>query len=130
MRHYFALVHKEAESAYGVQFPDVPNVFSAADEQKDIVPFAVQALRFAAEDDALPEPSSHELIMAREDVRAALAEGAYLVSVPLINNDAAIMRANVTFERGLLQAIDEAARARGITRSAFLATAARHEIEA
>ncbi|WP_244742034.1 type II toxin-antitoxin system HicB family antitoxin [Mesorhizobium sp. L-8-10] len=33
MRHFFALVHKEAESAYGFQLPDLPNVFSAADEQ-------------------------------------------------------------------------------------------------
>lgn len=130
MRHYFALVHKEADSAYGVQFPDVPNVFSAADDQKDIVPFAVDALRFAAEDGELPTPSSHEAIMARAEVREALAEGAYLVSIPLIDNDAAIVRANVTFERGMLKAIDEAAKARGVTRAAFLASAARHEIEA
>jgi predicted RNase H-like HicB family nuclease len=130
MRHYFALVQKETESAYGVQFPDLPNVFSAADEQEDIVPLAVEALRFAAEDGELPEPSGHDAVLSRESVRAALAEGAYLVSVPLIENDAGIVRTNVTFERGLLQAIDEVARARGLTRSAFLATAARHEIEA
>jgi hypothetical protein len=105
-------------------------VFSAADEQTDIVPQAVEALRFAAENGVLPEPSGHDAVVAREDVRAALAEGAYLVSVPLIDNDSAIVRANVTFERGLLQAIDEAARACSLTRAAFLATAARHEIEA
>jgi predicted RNase H-like HicB family nuclease len=130
MRHYFALVRKEAGSAYGVQFPDLPNVFSAADDQEAIVANAVEALRFAAEDGALPAPSPHGDLVAREDVKAALAEGAYLVSVPLIDNDTATVRANVTFERGMLQAIDQTARARGITRSAFLASAARHEIEA
>jgi hypothetical protein len=77
---------------------------------------------FAAEDGALPEPSGHDSVGAREDVRAALAEGAYLVSVPLIDNDSAVVRANVTFERGLLEAIDEAARACGLTRGSFLAT--------
>ncbi|TIP86280.1 MAG: CopG family transcriptional regulator, partial [Mesorhizobium sp.] len=53
-----------------------------------------------------------------------------LVSVPLIDNDSAVVRANVTFERGVLRAIDMAARERGITRSAFLSSAARKEIEA
>lgn len=129
MRHYFALVHKDADSAYGVQFPDLPTVFSAADEQDDVVANAVQALRFAAEDGDLPAPSSHAEIVARDAVRAELARGAYLVSVPLIENDTAIVRVNVTFERGTLRAIDEAARARNLTRAAFLAGAARKEIE-
>jgi len=39
------------------------------------------------------------------------------------------VRENVTFERGLLRAIDEAAKDRSLTRSAFLANAARREIE-
>jgi predicted RNase H-like HicB family nuclease len=129
MRHYLALVHKEADSAYGVQFPDLPHVFSAADGQDDVISNAIEALRLAAEDDDLAVPSAHAEIVARADVRAELARGAYLVSVPLIDNDTAIVRANVTFERGMLRAIDEAARARGLTRAAFLASAARTEIE-
>lgn len=129
MRHYFALVHKDADSAFGVQFPDIDGVFSAADDADSIVPNAVEALRLFAEDEALPPPSSHEAILARDDVRAALAEGAYLVSVPLIDNDTETVRANVTFERGVLRAIDAAAKSRGLTRAAFLASAARREIE-
>ncbi|MGB3388881.1 MAG: type II toxin-antitoxin system HicB family antitoxin [Pseudaminobacter sp.] len=129
MRHYLALVHKETNSAFGVQFPDLPYVFSAADEQEMIIPNAIEALRFAAEDGELPFPSSHAEIVAREEVREELAHGAYLVSIPLIENDTAIVRANVSFERGMLKAIDEAAKARGITRAAFLANAARKEIE-
>lgn len=78
----------------------------------------------------VPKPSSHEAIVALPDIRTALAEGGYLVSVPLIDNDSAVVRANVTFERGVLRAIDAAARERGITRSAFLSSAARKEIEA
>jgi hypothetical protein len=78
----------------------------------------------------LPTPSTHHDLVARSDVREALASGGYLISVPLIDNDTAVVRANVTFERGMLRAIDATARARGITRSAFLASAARREIEA
>ena len=130
MRHYLAVVHKDEGSAYGIHFPDIPGVFSAADDADRIVANAVEALRLYGEDIELPEPSSHADIVARDDVREALSAGAYLVSVPLIDTDTAVVRANVTFERGVLRAIDEAAEARGITRAAFLASAARREIEA
>lgn len=40
------------------------------------------------------------------------------------------VRANVTFDAGLLEAIDAEAERRGLTRSAFLASAAREKIEA
>jgi uncharacterized protein (DUF1778 family) len=38
-------------------------------------------------------------------------------------------KANLSIDTGLLGAIDEAAKARGLTRSAFLASAAREKIE-
>jgi predicted RNase H-like HicB family nuclease len=130
VKAYLALVEKDEESAFGIRFPDIPGVFSAADNQDEIVPNAVEALQLWAEDMPLPVPSPHEDIVARIDIREALASGGYLVSVPFIDNDTAVVRANVTFERGMLRAIDATARARGITRSAFLASAARREIEA
>lgn len=130
MRVYYALVEQEGDSAYGVAFPDLPTVFSAADEEDDVVANAIEALRLWAEDGSLPEPSSLRDIHARDDVKEALAAGAFLVRVPLIENDTRVVRANITLEAGVLQAIDEAAKARGVTRSAFLASAARKEIEA
>lgn len=130
MKTYFALVEKDTDSAFGVRFPDIPGVFSAADRQDKVVANAVEALQLWAEDMPVPPPSRHEDIVADADVRQALAGGAYLISVPLIDNDSAVVRANVTFERGMLRAIDAAARDRGLTRSAFLASAARREIEA
>lgn len=129
MTSYFAIVHKDEGSAFGVSFPDLPGVFSAADDQADIVTNAIQALRLWAEDEALPAPSTIEAIAAREDVRADLAEGAFIVRVPLVDTDSRVVRANVSFEAGVLAAIDAAAKERGLTRAAFLAAAARHEIE-
>ena len=129
MKTYFALVEKDEDSAFGIRFPDLPSVFSAADTQDDIVANAIEALQLWAEDMPLPDPSSHEDIMSRRDVRDTLATGSYLISVPFIDNDTAVVRANVTFERGILRAIDAAARERGITRSAFLASAARRALE-
>jgi predicted RNase H-like HicB family nuclease len=130
MRSYFAIVHKDADSAFGVSFPDLPGVFSAADQEQDLVDNAIEALRLWAEDEPLPNPSTIDDILDREDMRGELAEGAFLIRVPLIEDDTRVVRANVTFEAGTLRAIDEAAAKRGLSRSAFLASCARKEIEA
>jgi predicted RNase H-like HicB family nuclease len=130
MRSYFALVHKDPQSAFGIAFPDLPQVYSAADEEADIVGNAIEALQLWAEDGAMPDASPLETILARDDVRQELADGAFLIRIPLIEDDSRIVRANVTFEAGTLRAIDETAARRGLTRSAFLASCARKEIEA
>lgn len=130
MRVYYAVVEQEGDSAFGVSFPDLPAVFSAADEETDIVTNAIEALRLWAEDEALPEPSAIGEIRDREDVKTALASGGFLVRVPVIEDDTRIVRVNLTFEAGMLHAIDAEARRRGLTRTAFLASAARKEIEA
>lgn len=48
--------------------------------------------------------------------------------VPYIPADTAASRVNITLERGLLRAIDETAKARKMTRSSFLASAAWREL--
>ena len=129
MNSYFALVHKDPDSAFGVSFPDIPAVYSAADEETDIIVNAIEALRLFAEDEELPQSSSIEDILNRSGVREELANGAFLIRVPLIEDDTRVVRANVTFEAGVLKAIDETAARRGLTRSSFLASCARKEIE-
>ena len=129
MRYYIALVHKDDGSAYGVQFPDVPGCYSAADDIADLVPNAVEALSLYAEDTKLPAPRDIDQVRTDPAVARELAAGAFLAAIPLIENDAKVVRANITMESGMLKAIDAAARARHLTRSAFLAQAARHEIE-
>lgn len=128
MAHYMALVHKEKNSAFGVQFPDVPGCFSAADEMDDLVANATEALSLWAEDETPPKPRSHAQIMADRAIAAELKKGAFLVSVPLILNDTRVVSANISLERGVLKAIDEAAKRRKLTRSAFLAMAAKQEL--
>ena len=57
---YPAYVHKDADSAYGVTFPDFPGCFSAADELDDLPRLAQEAVEvsFDAETDAIPAPTS------------------------------------------------------------------------
>lgn len=128
MKLYTAIVHKDAASAYGLTFPDLPGCHAAADKWDDIPAAAAEALDLWFEDQADVEPSSIEAIRAREDVAVSLAEGGSLVTIPYISADGAPERINVSIERGLLRSIDRTAKARGMTRSAFLAAAARHEI--
>lgn len=50
MAHYIALIHKEADSSYGVSFPDVPGVITAGESIDEAMQKAVEVLEFAAED--------------------------------------------------------------------------------
>jgi predicted RNase H-like HicB family nuclease len=58
MTHDIALVHKDSDSAFGVQFPDLLGCFSAADEMEDLVGNAVEALSLWAEDEEMPQPNA------------------------------------------------------------------------
>lgn len=103
--------------------------FSAADTLDQVAPNAADAIALYAEDTALPDPRSLEAIRKDEAVQADIAAGAILMAIPHIENDARVERVNITMEAGLLRAVDNAAKTRKLTRSAFLAQAARHEIE-
>lgn len=127
MRYYHAVVHKDANSAFGVQFPDLPGCFSAADDAEDVIPNAIEALSLWFEDADDVEPSPVEKV--RADAAADLAEGAFLVMVPWIGRNSKPARVNISLDRAMLDAIDKAASLRRLTRSAFLAEAARNEIE-
>lgn len=128
MQYYTAIIHKDEGSAYGLTFPDLPGAFAAADTWDDILAAAAEALDLWFEDQPNVEPSSLEQIRQRQDVAQAIAAGAVLMPVPYIPADTSLARANISLERGLLRAIDEVAKARGMTRSSFIASASRREL--
>jgi hypothetical protein len=59
-----------------------------------------------------------------------VAAGETAVMIPLLLDSGRAVRANLSLDAALLAAIDEAAKARGLTRSAFIASAARDKIMA
>lgn len=128
MRYYHAVVHKDEDSAFGVHFPDVPGCFSAAERIEDVIPNAVEALSLWYED-AEREIDPRPVETIREEAADDLAEGAFLVMVPWIGRNSKPSRVNISIDRATLVAIDAAAASRRLTRSAFLAEAARNEIE-
>jgi predicted RNase H-like HicB family nuclease len=58
MPHYIALIHKDADSCYGVSFPDIPGVITAGDTLDEAMQQASEVLLFAAEDWTNPDGST------------------------------------------------------------------------
>jgi predicted RNase H-like HicB family nuclease len=131
--HYVAVVEKEADSAFGVWFPDVEGCFSAGDILDKAVTNAAAALRQHAEalesaGRPLPSARSVDAVLQDKDVKTAIKTGALLFAVPLLADAGRTVRINVSLDKALVDQIDEAASARGLTRSAFIAQAAREKI--
>jgi predicted RNase H-like HicB family nuclease len=78
MPDYVALIHKAADSDYGVSFPDLPGVITAGrdlDEARVIAEqaFALHVDGMIEDGESLPEPSTLERIMADRENRDAVA---------------------------------------------------------
>jgi predicted RNase H-like HicB family nuclease len=125
MASYIALIHKDADSDFGVSFPDFPGCVSAGDTLDEARRAAEEALALHVEGmiedgEALPAPSSMEQVMKD---RAALDAVAFLV--PLPERAAPTVRVNITLPAADLAAIDAYAESNGFTRSGFIVAAAR-----
>jgi predicted RNase H-like HicB family nuclease len=125
MRNYIALIHKEADSDYGVSFPDFPGIATAGTSLDDARAMAEEALALHIEglvDDgeAIPEPSTLAAIMDDRDNRDGVA-----ILVAAKTDVSKAVRVNVTLPADVLDEIDRYADAHGLTRSGFLAHAAK-----
>ena len=131
---YVSFIHRDEGSGYGISFPDLPGCVSVGDTVDDAIRNGCEALAFHVEGlcddgDTVPPPRSIEAIRADPEL-AEWRLGADIVLVPLLLDRGSSRRVNISIDRGLLEAIDDEARQRRMTRSAFLASAARREIEA
>ena len=131
----YAVVIDGEPGAFGLWVPDMPGCTSMGTSVDDLLLKAQEALRMWAEDaladgEALPAPRGFEEIAKEPEVAAALREGAALAIVPLLIETGRPVKANLSLDAWLLAAIDDAAAARGLTRSAFLSSAAREKIAA
>ncbi len=133
MARYVAIVDGEP-GAFGVVVPDLPGCTSGGRTIDQALHNAVEAVTLWVEDaradgEKIPKPRSAEKLRADPAVAAALADGGILAYVPLVLDAGRPVKANLSLDAGLLHAIDEAASRRGLTRSAFIASAVREKIE-
>jgi predicted RNase H-like HicB family nuclease len=125
MRQFIALIHKEADSDYGVSFPDLPGCITAGTSLDDARAMAAEALALHLEGliedgGAPPKPSSLEAIMADRASRDGVA---ILVATP--ERAPKVVRINISLPEDVLAAVDSYAEANGYNRSGFLAFAAK-----
>jgi predicted RNase H-like HicB family nuclease len=123
MTNYIALIRKEKNSDYGVDFPDFPGCISAGstmDEAKDMANEALQGhIKLMVEENIeLPESSSLDQIMSDKENQEAVA-----FLVPILEKIKTV-RINVTVPENILTVIDNKAKDNGETRSGFLVRAA------
>ena len=134
MAHYVGILDG-GRRAWGVRFPDVPGCHGGGANPEAAIADAVSALaEFAAElqKRGTPMPKARALrdIMADPNDRPKADKGESAVMIPLLLDKGWTVRANLTLDAGLLEEIDAEAQLRGLTRSAFLASAARDKIKA
>jgi predicted RNase H-like HicB family nuclease len=84
MRSYIGLIHKDADSDFGVSFPDFPGAITAGSDLDDARAMAEEALTLHIEGmvedgEAIPEPSTPEEVMSDPDNRTGVI---ILVSAP------------------------------------------------
>lgn len=130
MQTYYALVHQETGSAFGISFPDVPGCFSAADEENDVLRNAQEALSlYLADATEVPVARSFRVLRQDPAVKADLADGAFIIAVPLIAMDHKA-RFNLTLDTSLVAGIDSVARTVGVSRSEFVSHTMQQRLEA
>jgi|SRR5271157_1153001 len=123
MATYIALLRKEKDTDFGVDFPDFPGCITVGKTLEEAHKRASEALKFhikgmLEDGDPIPEPNPLDDIMADPANAGAVP---FLVTVP----DTRSKRINVTLPESDLEAIDAYARQHNMSRSAFLLEAAK-----
>jgi predicted RNase H-like HicB family nuclease len=116
---YIAYLHKAKNSDFGVSFPDLPGCITAGRSLEEARGMAVEALTLhmagmLEDGEALPEPSTLDELSDDPAMRGAVA---FLVSVEPPEKT---VRINITARESQIETIDRLARARGMTRSAYM----------
>ena len=133
MTHYLALVDRG--KLFGLVFPDCPGCTAMAETFDEVVENGVEALREWMTDRVAagatpPVPRGVAELRADPSLADDFAADPVVASVPLLLDAGRYVKANISLDAGLLEQIDQAAKRRKLTRSAFLASAAREKIAA
>jgi predicted RNase H-like HicB family nuclease len=123
---YPVVIHKDADSDYGVTVPDLPGCFSAGSSFDEALEMALEAaelhLEGMLEDGmAVPEPSPIKALMGNPDYAGGVWA---LIEVDLSKLSGKTRRINITLPEQVLALIDEAARRSGESLSGYLARVA------
>jgi len=128
MVHYVGILDGKGD-VWGVRIPDLPGCHGGGESPEAAVTDAISAAReyaahLVAGGHTLPKARTIVEILKDRSVRPDTKKGESAVMVPLVLDKGRSVRANLSIDAGLLEAIDAEAERRGLTRSSFLASAA------
>jgi predicted RNase H-like HicB family nuclease len=129
---YFVGILDGRGKTWGVRVPDLPGLAGAGSSPENAMTDAISAARewaahHIANGHVIPKPRPTHAVIADPD--SDYRTGEALVMVPLVIDSGLYTKANISIDAGQLAAIDAEAKRRGLTRSAFMATAALEKIE-
>lgn len=130
MTHYVGILDGSGD-VWGVRFPDIAGCVGGGATPEAAISDAAIALRDVVAHRRgggfeIPKASSVADIITSGEFH----QNESTVLIPLLLDAGRTVRANLTLDAGLLDSIDQEASLRGITRSAFVASAAREKIAA
>ncbi|MER9436905.1 ribbon-helix-helix protein, CopG family [Mesorhizobium sp. M7A.F.Ca.US.011.01.1.1] len=131
MTHYVGILDG-ADDVWGVRVPDLPGCHGGGASPEEAIADVTSAVREWVEARAPKHPQlpvSRTVAQLLLDDELDTAAGESAVIIPVLIDSGRPVRANLSLDAGLLAAIDEEAGRRGLTRSAFIASAAREKIE-
>ncbi len=122
-----------AKDVWGIRIPDFPGCHGGGSTPEAALADAIGALQeFAAHQLAqgreISSPRSMQDVMRDPAAEFDARSGESFVMVPLVLDRGRSVKANISLDAGLLEAIDEEAGRRGLTRSAFFTSAALDKI--
>lgn len=124
---YPIYVNQDQGSAYGVIVPDLPGVHSAADNPEALPRLIQEAVELMYDGETGLPPQASPVEVHRHN--PAYQNGFWmLVDIDLSKINTRAVRLNISLPEYLVGRIDGAAAARRMSRSAFLAMAAEHEL--
>ncbi|TGQ67671.1 ribbon-helix-helix protein, CopG family [Mesorhizobium sp. M00.F.Ca.ET.186.01.1.1] len=131
MTHYVGILDG-ADNVWGVRVPDLPGCYGGGASPEEAIADVTSAMREwvearMAKTASLPEARTVADLLRVNEIDSAAGESA--VMIPVLIDSGRPVRANLSLDAGLLAAIDAEASRRGLTRSAFIASAAREKIE-
>ena len=130
MIHYIGILDGSGD-VWGVRIPDLPGCHGGGKTAEAAIADAISAAREWAEHQGAkgtlpPRPRLLATLIEQGELDAQSGETAVMIA--LLRDSGRSVRANLSIDAALLEAIDAAARTRGLTRSSFIASAAREKI--
>lgn len=127
--NYPVIIHKDEDTGYGVTLPDIPGCFSLGDTLDEAIRNIQAAVELYYDSENITVPPQASKIEDLVKSNLYTKDGFWvLADIDFSFLSSKTVRINITLPEYKLSLIDKAAKARGLSRSAFLTECAEHAV--